>query len=320
MVEFMPGRFIDFNSNCSSVRLDGHAAYGWIEYRYSDDYGKTYSPVRELPYAKKAFLDGLFTISVEKAVSCRENHIAAFCLRNTMLHEVCCEPFLTPTIIISYDGGETWSEPKEFSPYRGRIYDAVQRDGVIYALEYCNDAEVHFCGTKPEDVYRIFVSRDLGESFEELCVLPVDGMNRGYGTMKFDDQGRLHVITYNDADRKHSDHLISCDLGKTWESVPCYLAKGIRNPQLAEIDGIYVIHGRASEENVLSGKGHVLYTSPDSLTWDEGYLLNPDKVCCYYSNNMLLRENGRNKLLIQYSDVYERLAVNVMHMELTVSR
>lgn len=37
MVEFAPNKIIDFNSNCSPVRCDGHSAFGWIEYRISED-------------------------------------------------------------------------------------------------------------------------------------------------------------------------------------------------------------------------------------------------------------------------------------------
>ena len=43
MAEFAPGCFIDFNSNCSNVRHDGHMPYGWVEYRISKDCGKSYS-------------------------------------------------------------------------------------------------------------------------------------------------------------------------------------------------------------------------------------------------------------------------------------
>lgn len=40
MAEFAQGRFIDFNSNCSAVRLGGHFPYGWVEYRISEDIKK----------------------------------------------------------------------------------------------------------------------------------------------------------------------------------------------------------------------------------------------------------------------------------------
>ena len=150
MVEYLPGKIIAFNSNCSAERLDGHSAFGWIEYRYSEDYGKTWSEIHELPFSREIFYDGVYTISVEKAVICN-GVITLFALRNTQASAICCEPWDTPLYLQSYDYGKTWTEPKEFSTYKGRIYDAVVRDGVIYAMELCN--EQHMC-TAPEHLYR----------------------------------------------------------------------------------------------------------------------------------------------------------------------
>ena len=79
-------------------------------YRYSSDGGKTYTDPVPLGYSVDAFMDGLFTISVEKAVTCPDGSVLAFCLRNTMLEDVCCEPWLTPTAVRSRDGGRTWEE------------------------------------------------------------------------------------------------------------------------------------------------------------------------------------------------------------------
>ena len=45
MAEFAPNTFIDFNSNCSAVLWNGHMPYGWVEYRISEDAGKTYSDI-----------------------------------------------------------------------------------------------------------------------------------------------------------------------------------------------------------------------------------------------------------------------------------
>ena len=110
------GSFIDFNSNCSPVRCAGHSAYGFVEYRLSSDGGKTYSEVFPLPYSVDSFMDGMFTISVEKAVTCPDGSILAFCLRNTAFEEICCEPWLTPMAVRSRDSGKTWEAPFEVSP------------------------------------------------------------------------------------------------------------------------------------------------------------------------------------------------------------
>lgn len=45
MVEFAPGRILAFNSNCPQERYAGHSPFGWIEYRCSEDYGKTWGPL-----------------------------------------------------------------------------------------------------------------------------------------------------------------------------------------------------------------------------------------------------------------------------------
>ena len=50
LAEFKKGCFIDFNSNCSAFRYGGHFPYGWVEYRISEDCGKTYSDSKTLDY------------------------------------------------------------------------------------------------------------------------------------------------------------------------------------------------------------------------------------------------------------------------------
>ncbi|MDO4618830.1 MAG: hypothetical protein Q4B31_04825 [Clostridia bacterium] len=154
MCEFQEGKFIDFNSSCSAVRAGGHTPYGYVEYRIGSDYGRSYFGTKILPFSYDTLMDALFTVSVEKAVACRDGSILAFCLRNTMVDEWCCEPWLTPYAVRSTDGGETW----------------------------------------------------------ELCE-------------------------------------------------PCFLDRGIRNPQTAVIDGVYVCHGRGAQS--LGAKGFVFYTSLD---------------------------------------------------------
>ncbi|MBR6791209.1 MAG: exo-alpha-sialidase [Oscillospiraceae bacterium] len=312
MAEFAPGKYINFNANCSAYRSSGHSVYGWVEYRiFENGVG---SKVYELPYAKKSFLDGLCAISVEKAVACDDGTIAALCLRNTMATELCCEPWDTPTCIRSTDGGLTWSEPFECIPYRGRIYDALYRDGVIYVLIFCNE---HFLGSAPEHVYRLYKSTDNGLSFEEVSVIPFDTLRRGYGSILFDDAGVLHAYAYNESAEREMDHAISTDCGVTWTvCAPCYLAEGIRNPQTALIDGVYILHGRAED-----WKGLVFYTSENGQDWDEGSYLVRKKALCYYSNNLNLRDEQGNYLLVQYSDAYDGYAaVNVMHAKLRVRR
>jgi len=316
MAEFAPGCIINFNANSSANRADGHSVYGWVEYRISRDAGRTYEPLQTLPYAWESFLDGCCTISVEKAVACSDGSIVAICLRNSNLSAIGCEPWYTPTWIKSTDEGKTWSEPRELSPYPGRAYAAVYRDGVIYVLHYCNE---WFLGQKPEDVYRIYRSADNGESFEEVSVIPFDTARRGYGALLFDAQGRLHAYAYNEGCETEMDHAVSEDNGQTWTVVkPCYLAKGIRNPQVALIDGVYIAHGRSADV-----KGFAIYTSENGYDWDEGIYFNywDHPIGQYYSNNINLRDEEGNFLLIQYSESYDGSArVNAKHVRLRVKR
>ncbi len=322
MAEFAPNCFIDFNSNNSAVRMGGHYPYGWVEYRISRDGGKTYSDIKTLDYAWQCFLDGVNTISVEKAVACDDGSIVAVCLRNGALEQKFCEPWDTPVIIRSTDEGETWSEPMEFTPYPGRPYDALYRDGVIYILHRCCE---EFLGTIPYHVYRLYRSLDNGLSFEEVSVLPIDPIRRGYGSILFDGEGRLHAYAYNEGAEDYMDHAVSEDNGKTWTLLaPCYVKHGIRNPQTAYIDGVYILHGRGG-----NGANFVFYSSEDATNWDEGIIFietEPDAASCFYSNNLKLKDEDGAFLLVQYSDRYGVWGtetwgqVNVMHVKLRVKR
>lgn len=316
LAEWAPGKLIDFNSNCSAVKYSGHSTFGWVEYRISEDGGETYSDIYELPYSKKALYDGINVISVEKAVACDDHRIVAFCLRNDA--DELCQPWDTPMTVTSFDGGKTWTEEKELCTYKGRVYDACYHNGVIYVLEFCNDGTGDFCGEKPEHVYRIFTSHNNGDTFEELCVVPIPTLGRGYGAILIDDKGKLHVYAYNVKEKYHIDHIISEDLGKTWQEPDvCFLNEGIRNPQIAQMDGVYILHGRNADYN-----GFVFYTSEDGQNWDEGTYLGRVGGSCYYSNNIVLKDKDKgNRLLVQYSECYGVAeCVNIKHVWLTVEK
>lgn len=326
LAEFGKGKIIDFNSNCAYERAFGHSAFGWIEYRISEDGGQTFGEVQELPYAKQAFLDGVYTISVEKAVSKGNNCITVFCLRNTTHRACCCEPWDTPTYVRSEDGGKTWSEAVELCKYRGRIYDAVYHEDSIYVLMFCNDAEESFIGSKPEHLYRIYKSDDDGKTFYEHCVVPFEETEgRAYCTMQFTLQGDLIVYAYNSKNEEYMDYIISNDKGKTWtKSGTSYVAQKIRNPQINILDGQYILHGRRGAVS-----GFVVYTSKDGINWDEGTVLEEVLYSCYYSNNIVLdhpTKKGKKRMLVQFSQNYNMddsitfwdvnvfKRVNVMHM------
>ena len=321
MAEFKPGCFIEFNSNCSSTRCEGHSAFGWIEYRISRDCGKTYSDVYELDYSKEVLMEGRYTISVEKAVATDDGKIVAFCLRNSSMG--CCEPWDTPMVIISEDEGKTWSEARECSPYKGRIYDAIYHNGEIYFVIFCND---DFIGTWPMHVYRVYKSSDSGKTFEEISVVPLSGVGHSYCTFFFDGNDDLHLYTYNYNNEFFMDHAISSDFGKTWKICePVYVAKGIRNPQTNFIDGVYILHGRGA----MTCPGFVLYTSTDGVNWDEGDFMNDKKTWyAHYSCNMVTKDEEGTFALIQYSDLYgddkssdiNRFGVNANHIRVRIKK
>ena len=102
-----------------------------------------------------------------------------------------------------------------------------------------------------------------------------------------------------------------------WGIKGCYLNEGIRNPQTAQLDGIYILHGRNAALT-----GFVFYTSKDGQNWDEGTDLGHERGSCYYSNNIVLQDKaGNNRLLVQYSEMYGiGMCVNVKHVWLTVEK
>lgn len=311
MAELAPGKIIAFNSNCSAVRGQGHSAFGWVEFRYSEDGGKNWSESFDLEISKKILLDGVYSISVEKAVY-QDGVLTCFLLRNHLFdNETACEPWGTPLVIRSTDGGKNWEDPVEFSPYPGRIYDAVTHDGVIYALETCDP---RFFSEVKTDRYRLFASRDNGRSFQEMSVVDLDSYHRGYGALLFRQDGSLLAYACNITNGKSLDVSLSRDNGKSWTALPAIQLKhGMRNVQICPFAGGYVMHGRAWSER--SGQGQVIYTSSDGLNWDDGILLETEKKVCYYSNMLPLKDaDNREYILLQYSDLYaDDARVNVMH-------
>ncbi len=305
------GRIMDFNSNVSAVRCDGHSGFGWMEYRISDDYGETFGDFNIVPYTMEVLLDGVASAIIETAVVCDNGAIVAVCNIFSQENSVCCNPYGIPTYIRSYDMGKTWEEAKQLSTFEGRVYSARYYDGKIYVLEFCNREVV---GETDNDVYRIFCSYDNGDTFEELCLVPFNSTKgRFYGAMQFDTYGNLFVYAYNEKNETELDYAISKDAGKTWSKTgSCYLAKRIRNPQIAILDGQFILHGRES----CNTNAFVLYTSEDGIIWDEGHrIVNYQPACSFYSNNVIINKNAKNKLMVQYSQTFtESNRVNIYHM------
>ena len=307
MTEFAPGKVMAFCSSTSGYRFSGHAHFGWMEYAISEDYGETFGEKVKLPYAWKSFLDGVHTIAVEKAITTADGHIAAFCAVGSQDSGGCMNPWACPTVVISQDHGKTWSEPIQVTGYPGRIYDVIYQNGAAYVLEFCNPCKESSRGTQPEHVYRLFKSTDNCRTFQEVSILPIDGMGRFYGNLIFTPSGDLIAYAYNSADEYSMDYCISHDKGKTWETPGvCALANRIRNPQVGFLDGQYILHGRAGENGKFCKVGaFVIYTSADGIHWDEGKILVKGRPSCFYSENLTLTlPDGSQKMLLKYSENY----------------
>lgn len=308
LVEYKQGCVISFYSNCSSQRNNGHNGFGWIEYKRSCDNGITWGDATILPYSWESFINHPYTISCETAVSAKENEIVAFCTRCTNPNG--WEPYIEPTVIISTDAGESWSEPTVLCDKCGRVYDSIVVDGVIYVLIH---AAPDWLATNADHKYYIYKSSDHGKTFALHGTLPGDPTNRAYGNMVLREDGALICYAYNKSDEYNLDYFISTDMGKTWiDSGKSFCKKRIRNPQVARFNGGYILHGRSGCESDELPCYFVLYKSADGLHWDDGvYLCEAESKAAYYSNNLAL--NDGNHILIQSSVAYDGGRVNIAH-------
>ena len=74
--------------------------------------------------------------------------------------------------------------------------------------------------------------------------------------------------------------------------------------QVGILDGQYILHGRAGENEAGSG-AFVFYTSADGILWDGGKILVDGRPACFYSNNLTIRcPDGKERMLVQYSENY----------------
>jgi hypothetical protein len=130
------------------------------------------------------------------------------------------------------------------------------------------------------------------------------------------EDGALICYEYDSTDEFNMVYHISRDMGKTWEeSGRSYCAKRIRNPQVARVNGGYILHGRAGCVAKDLPMHFVLYTGTDGIHWDEGrYIYACEGQTAYYSNNIVLDlENGAQRVLIQASTPYSKGCVNIAH-------
>jgi len=321
LVEYAPGKVLAFYANCSDFsrkeRLTGHNGDGWMEYKRSEDGGRTWGEPSRLPYSRQVYeQDNDRSVMCEKAVLAPDGSVVLFNLESL---SKTWEPWTIPTCLRSVDGGATWDRAQPLSDQPGRIYDAMTWGDEIFVLEHCNDAAASFYGSLPHHHYGFYVSADSGTTFVRRSVPPFSYNGRAYGTMALLADGSLIVYVYNINDEKRLDYTISRDAGHTW-SAPrtAFMAKQIRNPQMAAFKDGFVLHGRSGSMGSEEEKGHfVLYTSRDGVKWDAGrYLRMRDAEMGAYSNNLLVTgpdASDAPRLLIQVSHAYELSKTNILH-------
>jgi hypothetical protein len=307
------GRILDFYSNCDGARVSGHSGYGWMEYRISDDYGKTFSKARVLPYSKRLYDEGKHTALCEKAVKAPDGRILLFFQITDATKPISCEPWSAPTMAVSTDNGETFSDGVTIGADPGRIYDVVTDGNSVYFIIQSNE---HFLGSRPEHVYKVYKS-ESGGTFT-ATVLPIDAAGKGYGALEFAKDGSLIAYVYDSKREDEPEYTISRDGGKTWSApLRARTAKKVRNPQLRRIGDDWFLAGR----NGGGGDGLVLYHSADGIHWDEGKIVDRRPKgggTGYYSNLLPIYEPGKPpRVLLQYSHVYDSSRVNIAHRTIT---
>lgn len=310
MVEYAPGKILCFYPNCNAQN-DGHSGRGWMEYKRSEDGGETWSEPIVLPHTKEVFDSSNQTRSVmaEKAVLSPDGkRIVLFLLNCDVKDSALWEPYFAPQYIISEDGGETWSEPKNFCDHPGRVYDAKVIDDTIYML------------MSNRGSYYLYVSLDQGETFTLRSNVPVSRKGSFYGTLGVLDDGSFIVYTYNESDEYKLEYVISRGPGGYYWEYPAYtkFEKAIRNPQLACLGGSYFIVGRSGSYTPGSMNGNfILYCSDDGIHWDEGrYLRLRNAGIGAYSNTIVvgaLDPAVPDRLLIQTSHAYYLSQTNILH-------
>lgn len=310
MVEYAPNKLLCFYPNCNAQN-EGHSGRGWMEYKRSEDGGETWSDPIVLTHTKEVFDTSNQTRSVmaEKAVLSPDGkRIILFLLNCDVKDNALWEPYFAPQYIISEDGGETWSEPKDFCNHPGRVWDAMVIDDTIYMLMSNSGS------------YYLYVSQDQGDSFTLRSSIPVSRSGSFYGTLGLLDDGRFIVYTYHPDDEYKLEYVTSMGPGCYYWGYPAYAAfeKAIRNPQLACLSGSYFMVGRSGSLTPGSMNGNfILYCSTDGKKWDEGrYLRLRNAGIGAYSNMIVvgaLDSDTPDRILIQTSHAYYLNQTNILH-------
>ena len=137
LVEYAPGKVLAFYANCSDFHK-GHSGDGWMEYRRSEDSGRTWGEPSALEYSRETYEKGVgHSVMCEKAVRTDDGAIILF---NLECKGKAWKPLAVPTCLCSADGGLTWEAAKSMGDQPGRIWDAMLSDSCIWggAEPFCS--------------------------------------------------------------------------------------------------------------------------------------------------------------------------------------
>jgi hypothetical protein len=316
LTECVNGDIVSFYSNVSGEVYEGHGVAGWSEYRRSTDGGQTWSEAVALDYSKRAWEgDEMYSALVFGATTAPNGTVIAFVSR---FADSDWTKKLSPVCLLSYDQGQTWSEPRALDPTAtvgdvSLTFDAVFVDGDQIFAVFMGGAPTYCDGP-----HSLYVSTDNGESFERRSDLPFDH-DYYYVTAGLLDNGDIIVYSYpyvsggdnlGKIDEYNMPYVTSADGGRTWSEVKTtHFAQAIRNPQLSrKIGDLYFLHGRSGQHSQ-DPKNLVLYSSSDGIHWDEGRILHrkSGKADSYSANEVVGKYDPAvpNRLLIQSSITYE---------------
>lgn len=171
------------------------------------------------------------------------------------------------TYIISEDYGKTWSAPRKM-PITAPHGPSFSKSGKLIYAGVPKAPEL--VGENLSNGVYLYVSEDLGETWERKSSLPVDlscTPVECYG-IELEDGTILVGIRAN-----KTMHTLICrseDGGKTW-SEPMDVCYGIP-PHLTELNNGTIVLSYATRENTDKGE-YVRLSSDGGKTWSEGYAL-----------------------------------------------
>ncbi len=287
-LQYANGDIAAFYANTSDHNIDG-----WSEYALSKDGGKTWEKYNKVSYSYEAYQKNPEEpVWVEEGLVTDTGTVILFLTRFKDGERV------ENGLLKSADNGVSWTEYETFTP-------AVVGYPCAVAV---SDKTNYVLFDSIEGPHVLYASTDNGRTWERRSVLSLDD-DKWYGALCLMADGRLLAGAYTEKNEKAFYYCISDDGGRTWGGQQStVVAKGIRDPELACLNGRYYLHGRSGH----GGEGahrFVLYTSRDGETWSEGIVVSSDeRGPDGYSHNCIVRKNGPHgpaELMVLYSIIYE---------------